>query len=139
MFNLVVLTGRLTASPELKHTQKNIAVTSFTIAVDRYVKDKEKQTDFINCVAWRNTAEFVTKYFQKGSLIGIQGSIQTRKYTDKETGKARTAFEIVTESVDFVGSKSNSGNTENAPQSKNEDNTPTFDEVQESYTEDLPF
>ncbi|MEE1054531.1 MAG: single-stranded DNA-binding protein, partial [Acutalibacteraceae bacterium] len=84
MFNLVVLTGRLTADPELKTTPNGISVTSFSIAVDRrYRSGEERQTDFINIVAWRTSAEFICKYFKKGNLIGIEGSIQTRRYQDK--------------------------------------------------------
>ena len=81
MLNNVVLMGRLTADPELRHTQNDISVTSFTIAVDRdYApKGQEKQADFINCVAWRGTADFISRYFQKGSMIAIQGTIQDRK------------------------------------------------------------
>lgn len=109
MFNLVVLTGRLTADPELKYTPNNTPVTSFSIAVSRrYKAGEETQADFINIVAWRQTAEFVTKYFQKGSMIGIEGAIQTRKYTDKE-GKNRTAFEVVANNVQFVESKRDGG------------------------------
>lgn len=90
MFNLVVLTGRLTADPELKTTQSGISVTSFSVAVNRpYRTVEEQQTDFINVVAWRKTAEFIAKYFKKGNMIGIEGSIQTRKYTDKN-GNNRT-------------------------------------------------
>ena len=92
MFNLVVLTGRLTADPELKTTPNGISVTSFSVAVSRpYRSGEEAQTDFINIVAWRQRAEFICKYFTKGSMIGIEGSIQTRKYTDKN-GNNRTAF-----------------------------------------------
>ena len=106
MFNLAVLTGRLTASPELKTTPNGISVCTFGIAVDRaYKKGEEKQTNYINLVAWRQTAEFISKYFQKGSLIGIEGSIQTRKYIDKETGKQRTQFEVVVNNAHFVESK----------------------------------
>lgn len=106
MFNLVVLTGRLTADPELRYTANNTPVTSFSIAVSRrYKAGEEAQADFINIVAWRQTAEFVTKYFQKGSMIGIEGSIQTRRYVDKETGKNRTAFEVIANNVQFVESK----------------------------------
>lgn len=105
MFNLVVLTGRLTAQPELKTTPNGISVCTFSIAVDRaYKKGEEKQTDFLNVVCWRTTAEFVSKWFTKGNLIGIEGSIQTRKYTDKD-GNNRTAFEIVANNVHFVESK----------------------------------
>jgi single-strand DNA-binding protein len=105
MFNLAILTGRLTANPELKTTTNGISVCTFGIAVDRaYKKGEEKQTDFLNVVCWRSTAEFVSKYFSKGNLIGIEGSIQTRKYTDKD-GNNRTAFEIVANNVHFVESK----------------------------------
>ena len=105
MFNLVVLTGRLTADPELKYTQNNVPVCSFSIAVDRrYKQGEERQADFINITAWRQTAEFVSKYFSKGSMIGIEGSIQTRRYQDKD-GNNRTAFEVVANNVQFVESK----------------------------------
>ena len=105
MFNLVVLTGRLTADPEIKTTPSGVNVTSFSIAVSRrYRSGEETQADFINIVAWRQTAEFITKYFKKGSMIGIEGSIQTRRYTDKE-GKNRTAFEVVANNVQFVEAK----------------------------------
>lgn len=105
MFNLAILTGRLTADPELKTTQSGIVVCSFCIAVDRpYSKGEEKQTDFINVTAWRSTAEFTSKYFKKGNSIGIEGSIQTRKYTDKD-GNNRVAFEVIANKVHFVESK----------------------------------
>ncbi len=105
MFNLVVLTGRLTADPELKTTQNGTPVTTFSIAVNRnYRAGEEQQTDFINIVAWRQRAEFITKYFKKGSLIGIEGSIQTRRYQDKN-GNNRTAFEVIVNNAQFVESK----------------------------------
>lgn len=105
MFNLVVLTGRLTGQPELKTTANGISVCTFSIAVDRaYKKGEEKETDFINIVAWRQTAEFISKWFTKGNLIGIEGSIQTRKYTDKN-GNNRTAFEVVANNAQFIESK----------------------------------
>lgn len=109
MLNTVILMGRICGDLELKHTPSDIPVTSFTLAIDRgYVKaGAEKQTDFITVVAWRNTAEFVCKYFQKGSMIAVQGSLQTRKYTDKE-GNKRTACEVVAEKVNFTGEKQNS-------------------------------
>ena len=143
MFNLVVLTGRLTADPELKTTQSGISVTSFSIAVDRrYRAGEEKQTDFINIVAWRQQAEFVAKYFKKGNMIGIEGSIQTRKYTDKN-GNNRTAFEVVANNVQFVESKRDS-----AP-SAVEDNAPAasfsnagandFADLGDIADDDLPF
>lgn len=108
MFNLAILTGRLTADPELKTTQSGVSVVSFSIAVQRQYKSGEDPiTDFINVVAWRHTAEFVTKYFHKGNMIGIEGSIQTRKYTDKD-GNNRTAFEVLANNVQFVEGKRNS-------------------------------
>lgn len=113
MFNLVVLTGRLTSDPELKTTQNGVPVTSFSIAVNRRHKaDEEQITDFINIVAWRQRAEFITKYFKKGSLIGIEGSIQTRRYEDT-MGNKRTAFEVVVNNAQFVESKKNDENGEN--------------------------
>jgi single-strand DNA-binding protein len=107
LLNVAVLMGRLVDDPELKHTRdNNIPVTSFSIAVDKsYQKaGKGREADFIQIVAWRNTAEFVCKYFRKGQLIAVQGSIQTRSYTDKD-GIKRKAFEIVADNVDFASSK----------------------------------
>lgn len=114
MLNNVVLMGRLVADPELRHTPNNVAVTSFTLAVNRsYVKSgSERQTDFIDIVAWRSTAEFVSKYFHKGQLVAVQGSIQTRTYQDKE-GNKRKAFEIVADNVYFAESKRDSANYNN--------------------------
>lgn len=104
--NKVILMGRLTATPELKSTTNGNAVTSFSVAVDRpYTpKGSEKVTDFINCVAWRQTAEFVCKYFQKGQMIALEGSIQPRKYTDR-SGNDRIATEVVASQVYFCGGK----------------------------------
>ena len=109
MLNCAVIMGRLTADPELRQTPTGLSVTSFTVAVDRsYVRQgEERQADFINVVAWRQTADFVTKYFQKGSMIAVQGSIQTRNYDDKN-GNKRTAVEIIADNVSFCGSKSDS-------------------------------
>lgn len=109
MLNVVCLMGRLAADPELRHTQSQIPVTSFRIAVDRTFQSKgqEKQTDWIDIVAWRNTAEFVTRYFRKGSMIAVQGSIQTRSYTDKD-GNKRKAVEIVADNVHFAEPKRDS-------------------------------
>lgn len=140
MFNLVVLTGRLTADPELRYTPNNTPVTSFSIAVNRaYKSGEEPQTDFINIVAWRQRAEFITKYFSKGSLIGIEGSIQTRKYVDKETGKNRTAFEVVVNNVQFVESKRDGASANNeAPASFSNAGANEFVELDNS-SDDLPF
>ena len=110
MLNTAIIMGRLTADPELRTTNTGIAVTTFTVAVDRrYQKaGEEKQTDFINVVAWRQTAEFVSRYFQKGSMIAVRGSIQTRRYEDNN-GNKRTAVEIVADEVSFCGSKAETG------------------------------
>lgn len=107
MFNSVILMGRLVADPELRTTPNGISVTTFRIAVDRgYVKaGEEKQTDFIDIVAWRQSAEFVCRYFKKGSLIIVQGSLQSRQYEDKN-GNKRTAYEVVADRVSFGGPKS---------------------------------
>ena len=145
MFNIVVLTGRLTADPELRYTQSNIPVTSFSIAVNRrYKAGEEQETDFINIVAWRQTAEFVTKYFQKGSMIGIEGSIQTRKFVDKDTGKNRTAFEVIANNVQFVESKKAEGGSENQTSQTPSDPLVALSDKLNDFSEvaaddDLPF
>ncbi len=141
MFNLVVLTGRLTADPELRYTPSNIPVTTFSIAVSRrYKAGEEAQADFINIVAWRQTAEFVTKYFQKGSMIGIEGSIQTRRYVDKETGKNRTAFEVVANNVQFVESKRDGAAAPaDAPASFSNAGASEFTDLSGGADDDLPF
>lgn len=100
--NVVALMGRLVAEPELRHTTSGVATCTFRIAVDRsYSKDGERKADFIDIVTWRQTAEFVCKYFHKGSMIAVKGSIQTRNYEDKN-GNKRTAFEVVAEGVHFA-------------------------------------
>ena len=105
MYNHVTLIGRLVADPELKTTPNGISVCAFRIAVDRpYKQDGEKQADFINITAWRERAEFVSKYFAKGKAIGIDGAIQTRQYTDRD-GAKRTAFEVVANRLFFVEPK----------------------------------
>ena len=112
MINNVVLMGRLTAAPELKTTQSGTSVLSFTLAIDRRFqpKDGEKQTDFINCVAWRNTAEFISNYFDKGDLIAVTGEIQTRKY--EYEGNKRIATEIIINNASFCGGKNNNNTQE---------------------------
>lgn len=107
MLNNVVLMGRLVNTPELKATQNGTSLTSFTVAVERsYAKQGEqRQADFIDCVSWRQTAEFITKYFQKGSMIALEGNIQTRNYEDNN-GNKRKAVEVVVDNVSFCGSKS---------------------------------
>jgi single-strand DNA-binding protein len=143
MLNVAALNGRLTADPELRHTNNEIPVTSFTLAVDRgYVKaGAERQTDFIDIVCWRTTAEFVSKYFHKGQLVAVEGSIQTRNYTDSQ-GNKRKATEIVASNVYFAeprkdspsgGAMSHPGQSAPAPSSDNGD----FVEI--AGDDDLPF
>jgi len=149
MLNVAVLMGRLVADPELRHTPNDVAVTSFTIAVDRsYVKSgTERQADFIDIVAWRGTADFVCKYFRKGQLIAVQGAIQTRSYTDSQ-GNKRKAFEIVADNVHFAESKRDGA----APTSGNYSRPEVTNEPAPAYTsgdtgdfeeiptdDDLPF
>jgi len=107
MLNHIVLMGRLTRDPELRRTQSGIAVTSFSLAVDRDFQNRdtgEKQTDFIDIVAWRSTAEFVSKYFTKGRMAVVSGRLQLRDWTDKEGNKRRSA-EVVADNVYFGDSK----------------------------------
>jgi single-strand DNA-binding protein len=107
MINKAVLMGRLTRDPELRHTQNNTPVTSFTLAVDRGKRSNApnaQTVDFIDIVAWQTTAEFVAKWFRKGLLVAVVGRIQSRKWTDKD-GKSRTAIEVVADEVHFAESK----------------------------------
>ncbi len=107
MLNHIVIMGRLTRDPELRTTTSNINVASFTVAVDRDYGNRdsgEKQTDFINCVAWRSTADFMKKYFFKGSMVVVSGRLQIRDYTDRD-GNKRTAAEVVADNVYFGESK----------------------------------
>ena len=111
MLNRICLMGRLTRDPELRKTQNGTAVTSFTLAVDRDIANKEtgeKETDFIDCVAWRGTAEFVEKYFSKGRMAVVTGRLQIRNWTDKEGAKRRTA-EVLVDSIYFGDSKRDGG------------------------------
>ena len=133
MINNVVLMGRLVAAPELKSTQSGTAVTAFTLAVERaYAKQGEqRQADFIDCVSWRNTAEFITKYFQKGSMVAITGSIQTRNYEDKN-GNKRKAVEVLVNNVSFCGSKADMSATRTSVEEA--------EDFEELYSDDdLPF
>ncbi len=105
--NVICIMGRLTADSELRHTASQVPVTSFTVAVDRAFQPKgsdKREADFIPVVAWRNTAEFICRYFHKGQRIALQGSLQSRQYTDKE-GNKRTAYEVVADNVFFAESK----------------------------------
>ena len=110
MLNQVTLMGRLTADPELKQTNSGISVVSFSLAVDRsYTKQgEEKQTDFINIIAWRNTADFVAKYFTKGQLVAVSGRLQVRSWDDTQSGQKRYATDVVADEVFFAESKKGS-------------------------------
>ena len=115
MLNHITIMGRLTRDPELRRTGSGIAVTSFTVAVDRDIKssNSEKEVDFIDCVAWRQTGEFVGKYFTKGRMIVVSGKLQIRGWTDKDGNKRRTA-EVIADNVYFGDSKTESHNTQSA-------------------------
>ena len=147
--NSICLMGRLTGDPELKTTQSGVSVTSFSVAVDRAYrsKDQERQTDFINCVAWRQTAEFISRYFRKGQRIALQGSLQSRRYTAND-GSQRTVYEVVVDNAFFCESKG--GQTAGAPNYDSQipqvsearpafstANTGDFEEI--LTDEDLPF
>ena len=114
MLNEIILMGRLTRDPELRYTASNTPVASFSLAVDRDFKPKEggeKETDFIDCVAWRQTGEFVSKYFQKGSMAAVKGRLQIRDWQDKEGNKRRSA-EVVVDNIYFCGKKESSSGGE---------------------------
>ena len=113
MLNRIILMGRLTRDPELRRTSSGTAVTSFSLAVDRDFKSQsgEKETDFIDIVAWRNTAEFVSKYFTTGRMAVVEGRLQIRDWTDKEGGK-RVAIEIVADNIYFGDSKRDSAGSD---------------------------
>lgn len=118
MLNHITIMGRLTRDPELRRTGSGIAVTSFTLAVDRDYSGKdnsEKETDFIDCVAWRQTGEFVDKYFSKGRMAVVSGSLQIRSWTDKDGNKRRTA-EVIADSVYFADSKQDTPNANTGTQ-----------------------
>lgn len=116
MLNKITIMGRLTRDPELRRTNSGIAVTNFALAVERDFggKDGEKETDFIECVAWRNTGEFVSKYFSKGRMAVVSGQLQIRRWKDKD-GNNRSTAEVVADSVYFGDSKKESDTTQDAP------------------------
>ena len=118
MLDHIVIMGRMTRDPELRRTGSGIAVAGFTVAVDRDFSGKdggEKETDFIDCVAWRQTGEFVSKYFAKGRMAVVSGRLQIRGWTDKD-GNKRTAIEIIAENLYFGGPKKASGGQDAATQ-----------------------
>lgn len=135
MINNVTLMGRLTAAPELRTTNSGLSVTSFTLAVDRGFGEN-KQTDFINCVAWRERADFICRYFTKGSMLALTGNIQTRKYEDKN-GNTRTAFEILAETVSFCGDKTKAD--KNTAETGNGNNGQILADFGDAEDDGLPF
>lgn len=144
--NKTILVGRLTADPELRQTQCGVASCRFTVAVDRKFADKntgEKQSDFITCVAWRQTAEFVSRYFNKGKMIALEGSLRTGKYQDKNhEDVTHYTTEVYVDNVEFVGGKGDGGQqTQPAPAQTAP--TPvtetTSAETVEILNEDIPF
>lgn len=138
--NQVNLIGRLTADPELRHTQSGTACTRFNMAVDRRVKQgEEKQADFITIVAWRQTAEFVCKYFSKGQRIALTGRIQTGSYSDRD-GNKRYTFDVVAENVEFCESKEKSSESKSVQkaQSQAEEKAVEITDYN-GYSQDLPF
>ena len=137
MLNHIVIMGRLTKDPELRRTGNGTAVTSFTLAVDRDFGKEEKETDFIDCVAWRQTGEFVSKYFAKGRMAVVSGRLQIRSWTDKDGNKRRQA-EIVADNVYFGDSKPNE-NSEYTGFVKNDVAAPQDFAVLENDDAQLPF
>ena len=135
-FNKVILGGRMTADPELKTTTSGVSVTSFTVAVNRRVKNGEAQADFINCTAWRNTAEFICKYFKKASSICLEGSLQVRSWTDKD-GNKRYATEVIAEQAYFVDGKNEQSNGAYIPEAYTSHQEARMEEV--GYDDNLPF
>ena len=137
-FNKVILMGRLTANPELKQTPNGVTVTSFSLAVDR--KGKDSSCDFIPVVAWRQTAEFICKYFKKGQAIHICGELQTRSWTDNN-GQKRTTTEVVASEATFCESKRESeGNSAPTYSNGSQSEFKTSPYVPQAYTDpDLPF
>ena len=148
MLNKVILMGRLTRDPELRSTPSGVNVVSFTLAVDRDFarQGEEKKTDFINIVAWRNTADFVAKYFTKGQLVAVSGRLQVRSWDDAQSGQKRYATDVVADEVFFAESKKSAGA---APQDSFQglvppaDNGAGFDTTSvagfTTADEDLPF
>jgi len=128
--NRIIMMGRLTADPQVKTTNSGVSVLAFSVAVDRDYTPKgaEKQTDFINCVAWRQTAEFIDRHFTKGQMIALEGALQTRNYEDKN-GAKRTAWEVIVDRVHFCG-----GRNEGTKESAN-----GVDIAPNTEDEDLPF
>lgn len=139
--NKTILVGRLTADPELRQTQSGVASCRFTVAVDRKFADKnsgEKQSDFITCVAWRQTAEFVSRYFNKGKMIALEGSLRTGKYQDKNhEDVTHYTTEVYVDNVEFVGGKGDGGQQTQTTPAKVE-TTPTTP-IESASESEIPF
>lgn len=138
--NKVFVTGRLVADPELKSTPNGVSVTTVRVACDRDIKNQKtgkRDTDFFNVVAWRNTAEFLARYFGKGSMITVVGRLEVREYTDRD-GNKRTAAEIVAENIYFGESKNSSGPAKAEPYGDSSGRTDGYEELTEEDGE-LPF
>ena len=139
MINKIILMGRLTADPELRTTQSGISSCSFNVAVNRpYQKDKQQEADFIRVTAWRQTAEFISKYFSKGKMIIVEGSLRNNDYTDAN-GVKHYSMVVNAESVYFAGDKSDNANTPAAPQQQNQPKAApaTVDDLDLSEFEDI--
>lgn len=144
MINMVALMGRLTFEPELRTTPSGVSVLRFQVACDRNYQraGAERQADFIDCVAWRQTAEFISRYFHKGSMIAVEGSIQTSNFTDKN-GQNRKQIEVVANNVSFCGGKNENAGAQNpnfaqpAPSYASADSS-DFEEIVDE-DDDLPF
>ena len=139
MLNCAAIMGRLTADPELKKTSQDISVCSFTVAVDRnFVKQgEERQADFIDVTAWRQQAEFVSRFFHKGSMIAVNGSIQTRNWEDKN-GNKRKSTEIIADNVSFCGSRNETGNGAPAGAPVFSEPTPSYSTADEGDFREIP-
>ena len=140
MLNKIFLQGRLCKDPELRHTQSGTAVASFSLAVDRDFKDRntgEKATDFIDIVAWRQTAEFVSRYFTKGRMAVVEGRLQLRDWTDRD-GNKRRAAEVVADNVYFGDSKRDSDHLDKLADDATPVSEPSFQEMDDDPSE-LPF
>lgn len=140
MLNHIIIMGRLTKDPELRSTGAGTSVASFRMAVERDFKNREseeKQTDFLEIVAWRQTAEFVSKYFTKGRMAVVSGRLQTREWTDRD-GNKRTNYEIVADNVYFGDSKKSEEHEEHTGSEDSEWNAPVFTDI-DTDDGDLPF
>lgn len=136
--NKVILCGRLTANPELKQTTSGIATCRFTVAVDRRIANKEtgeREADFVTCVAWRKTAEFLSKFFTKGKFICLEGSLRNNNYQDKNhSDVTHYTMEVQVDNIEFCGGKNDSGSSQQPSNPSAESDTPTID-----TSDDIPF